>query len=425
MKLKNLLLAGLAVAAMTACSNGEEFVDNSIQPPTGEQASMRISFTTEALTRGVTDGGKNEGSTEESAITTATIVLDYVGSKRIIKNNLTLSGTPDAEKALLASTPKFDVTAGSGITIYVFINPSEALNSAIETTADLNTLTIGAQGLPLDGFLKADIAADNKFLMSGLLKGVTIIAGRDDNEETIEVSRVSAKLEEKTADTPFPLQNPTVEVKSNQETLAVAIIGHSYSNLVKDSYVLSQEASWRGDSPYLQPYSEGGYEWIDSDVTYCLENMVGGAWDGAKATATNVQYKGQVYFVNDGTSTPTGTFFVKTSYTDEGEVKTIYKTWDDMKADYNGLSATEGDAEYLKNNEIVKYEDGICYYEAPIQHVGGGCTIIRNNWYQLTVSKIDDLGWPGDTPPPPTEPTKLKVNAKILPWTIHINDIEL
>jgi hypothetical protein len=92
MKLRNLLLAGLAAAAITACSNGEEFVDNGIQAPTGEQASMRINFSTPAVTRAssVTPGGADEGSAEESAITTATIVLDYAGSKRIIKNNLTL-----------------------------------------------------------------------------------------------------------------------------------------------------------------------------------------------------------------------------------------------------------------------------------------------------------------------------------------------
>ena len=427
MKLRNLLLAGLAAAAITACSNGEEFVDNGIQAPTGELASMRINFSTPAVTRSssVTPGGADEGSAEESAITTATIVLDYAGSKRIIKNNLTLTGTADADKVLVASTPKFEVTAGSGITIYVFINPSEALNTAIESTADLNSLTIGNQALPLAGFLETGIAMENKFLMSGLKSGVTIIAGTDANEETIEVNRISAKLEETTGEEPFALEAPTVGVKNNEETLAVAIIGHSYSNLVKNSYVLSQTATWKGADPYLQPYSSGNYEWINSDVTYCLENKVGGAWNTAKGTATNVQYKGQVYYVKGSETTKAGTFFVKTSYTDNGEVKTIYKTWAAMKADYNGLSDTEGDADYLKANEIVKYVDGICYYEAPIQDVNEGCSIIRNNWYQLTVTKVDDLGWPGDVPPPPTSPTMLKVNAKIMPWTIHVNNIEL
>ena len=38
MKVKNLLLAGLAVAAMTACSNNDEIVENGIQT-TGEEAS--------------------------------------------------------------------------------------------------------------------------------------------------------------------------------------------------------------------------------------------------------------------------------------------------------------------------------------------------------------------------------------------------
>lgn len=44
MKVKNLLLAGLAVAAMTACSNDiDEIVDNGNQTPT-EEASMKLYF---------------------------------------------------------------------------------------------------------------------------------------------------------------------------------------------------------------------------------------------------------------------------------------------------------------------------------------------------------------------------------------------
>ena len=43
MKVKNLLLAGLAVAAMTACSNNDEIIDNGVQTTT-EEASMRINL---------------------------------------------------------------------------------------------------------------------------------------------------------------------------------------------------------------------------------------------------------------------------------------------------------------------------------------------------------------------------------------------
>ena len=206
-----------------------------------------------------------------------------------------------------------------------------------------------------------------------------------------------------------------------------------YSNLLKDSYVLSDDNSWTGENPYLQAY-KSGYKWITSPITYCLENKVGGDWNSAKETATNVHYKAQVYYASGDEKNPTytkaETFFVKTStsYDDQNnatEIQTIYKNWADMKADFSGLSETEGNAEYLKNNDIVKFVNGECYYEAPIQHATAGCSIIRNNWYKLTVTNVKDLGWPTDVPPTPKADTKLTVKANIEPWSININNIEL
>ena len=70
MKVRNLLLAGLAMTAMAACSNNDEFIDNSIQAPTGEQATMRINFAVPVSgnTRAANDGGADAGSKEESTI---------------------------------------------------------------------------------------------------------------------------------------------------------------------------------------------------------------------------------------------------------------------------------------------------------------------------------------------------------------------
>lgn len=440
MKVKNLLLAGLAIAAMTACSNDEDFVDNSIQTPTGEQASMRINFAIPAVTRAVNEGGKDEGKSNESAITTATIVLDYGANKIIVKDNLKLTGAADAtSKVIAASTPAFDVTAGSGITIYAFVNPSETLRqgiSAAKTAADFQALSVGEQSLPANGldYLATSVAKAENFLMSGSVGQITINAGESDNTATVTVNRVSAKLDEQTqAETAFELSGPTVSVKGNTEWLAVKFVGHSYSNLLKDSYVLPHDNSWTDAAPYLQAYKTG-YRWITSNITYCLENKVGGQWNAAKEKATNVHYKAQVYYASgdkeNPTYTPAETFFVKTSViVDDNnaptEIQTIYKTWADMKADFNGLSETEGDAEYLKNNDIVKYENGVCYYEAPIQHVTEGCSIIRNNWYKLTVTDVQDLGWPTEVPPTPKTDTKLTVKANIEPWSISINNIEL
>ena len=44
MKVKNVLLAGLAAVAMTACSNEDDFANKNNQNLTGEQAKMRLLF---------------------------------------------------------------------------------------------------------------------------------------------------------------------------------------------------------------------------------------------------------------------------------------------------------------------------------------------------------------------------------------------
>lgn len=442
MKIKNLLLASLAVAAMTACSNEEEFIDNGIQTPTGEQATMRVNFTSATgKSRAVSEEGKDAGSNEESAITTATIVLDYGGNKLIVKNNLTVTNdNPNANQEVVASTPAFSVAAGSNITIYAFVNPSDKLNAEInaaKNTEDFKALQIGAQALPGNGldYLASSIAKDDNFLMSGSKGDITITAGTDENKATINVDRVSAKLDERTdSEKNFKISESTYTVKGDKNWLVAKFVGHSYSNLVKDSYVLTNETNWTGAEPYLQVYKTD-YRWIAAGITYCLENKVGGDWtEETKAKATNVHYQAQVYYATGSEENPTleeaETFYVKVNpiYEDGNYVrdeKTIYKSWAEMRVDYNNLSETEGNAEYLAANGIIKYEDGLCYYEAAIQHAGQGCSIIRNNWYQLAVNSVKDLGWPTSTPPTPESDTKLTITANIQPWTIHKNEIDL
>lgn len=427
MKVRNLLLAGLAMTAMAACNNNDEFIDNSTQTA-GDNASIRISFlaSEENKSRSVAEDGTNPGNNDESEIKTATIVLDYNGTKRIVKENMTLNGSPDENNVRLASTDAFVVSAGTA-TIYAFINPTEALNAALSNGTDYNNLTVGKQAWKNLKYLSTTIASSGNFLMS-CDKGETveIKAGKEDNTAELVVSRVSAKLDEQTdANHAFELEKPTVTPKDGK-LVAIKITNHSYSNLTKDSYALPQKNSWTGDDLYFQPAAKGNFEWILTGITYCLENKVGLAYEDAKPTATNVHYKGQVYFYSEGTTDyePASTFFVKTFY--DGETKkTIYTSWEQMKNDFGNLPATEEEAGDLSQYEIVKYTNGICYYDAPIQHTGKNCTIIRNNWYKLTVTTINDLGWPSELPPTPSDPTKLIVTAKIQPWTIHNNNIGL
>lgn len=129
MKVKNLLLAGLAVAAMTACSNNDidEIVDNGVQTPT-EEASMKLYFNFANQTRanGDDSGDKVDGEEVEWNVSQSsiTVVLQYAnGGKKLVYDNLTpVTETADGSKKY--TTTPFIVDAGNDVTVYAFINPN-------------------------------------------------------------------------------------------------------------------------------------------------------------------------------------------------------------------------------------------------------------------------------------------------------------
>ena len=208
MKVKNLLLAGLAVAAMTACSNNDidEIVDNGTQPTTGEKASMKINFTfadSGTGTRTVTAGGTDAGEEFEWKAADITVVLNYDrGDKRIVTKNLKLEKEPaDNGKVAQYSTEQFEVDGSAGGTdIYAFVNPSDALIASL-STADLATLAVNKiASLPatLDYLTGTGLAAEsNSFLMTGTAMNQKLTYG-EVVTVPITVSRVVAKLDEMT-----------------------------------------------------------------------------------------------------------------------------------------------------------------------------------------------------------------------------------
>ena len=77
---------------------------------------------------------------------------------------------------------------------------------------------------------------------------------------------------------------------------------------------------------------------------------------------------------------------------------------------------------------IVAYEDGFCYYTIPIKHFEvaknneGHYGVVRNHWYELTVTSIAGFGEPGTGNPiiPEEEQLKdwaVKCNINILAWS--------
>lgn len=427
MKVRNLLLVGLAVAAMTACNNNDEFVDNNAQT-TGEKANMRINFTfanAGSETRGVTDGGTDAGETFEWNAANITVVLNYDrGTKRIVTKNLKLVKTP-AENGKVAqySTEQFQVDGSAGGTdIYAFVNPNDALVASL-STADLSTLAVNkVTTLPatLDYLTAAGLAAEsNKFLMTGKVTNQKLTYG-ETVTVPITVSRVVAKLDEMTsADEVFSISS-TSEL-SNKDAVTIKITKHSYSNLSDDSYALKASSSIA--SSYLQPYiaqgsaaSSTSYKWIVADDTYCYENF-------GNSTPTRVHYVGQVLFEGKPIATD---FYVWTRFEGATKVSTVYPDWASLQEVVTIPEDLKTDDQALKEGYGVKrYKSGLCYYEAEILHATEGASIIRNNWYKLSVKTISDLGTPDPVKEPEDKATNLIINTDVEPWTININSFDL
>lgn len=113
-----------------------------------------------------------------------------------------------------------------------------------------------------------------------------------------------------------------------------------------------------------------------------------------------------------------------------------------------GLDNTEMDANGNPKVGIKTYENGECYYIARIKHFNeltpwasgqtytdnatflGRYGVLRNNWYDLTVSKVSAPGYP-DVPVvnpvvPDDEDTKyINVEVKILDWAKRSQQVEL
>lgn len=422
MKVRNLLLAGLAAVAMTACSNNDEIVNNDNTQFTGEKANMRINFAFSdgTNTRSVTSDGTDAGDNIEWNAAKITVVLDY-GSieNRIIKPNLSLIKNPGENNGTAKyGTPEFEVAAGLNVKIYTFINPGDLV---IDETTNLESLKVGTQKLPNDGslaYIAGTVAKSDNFLMSGSTTE-TINPGTT-NRVSINVNRVAAKLDEKTdLSKDFELLDPNLV--SNVNKISIKLLGYSFSNLPDNSYVLPNVMC--GVDKYLQSYipqggtaTDASYRWTTEQITYCLENF-------GNANPTRVHYKGQVYL--DGKKA-NETFYIKATYNNDKKVLTLYKNWEALATAYEGLDNTKKDDDvYLKSIDVMKYNAGLCYYEAPIEDANEGNAVIRNNWYKLTVKSIKDLGTPTPSLPGPDQPSKLIIDTSIEPWTVHVNDYEL
>lgn len=413
MKVKNLLLAGLAVAAMTACSNNDEIVDNGIK--NDGTAFMQLSFefpSSRATT--VENETDDKGTDSEYNVQTVDVRLVYTDgsiknyAKSIDEFNVENSGQSLVLKAV-ETVPAGTIREASAV-----------LNKGILDLTGANWATTKVSSTETGlGYLAVTngIAAANNFLMSGkITESIEFVKGGTENV-VIPVSRVSAKLDEATAKKTHIIAANKDENAQISEEMEISLTHYSYGNLTKTSYLLADNSSSVIDEQtYFHKYASNNYEYKDinaEDVVYCMENA---ATDGLQNNSTFVLYKATVAF---GGVAPIAPFYV---YNNK-----VYKTLSELKAGNAAIGEAYNDetsqAEYLKMH-IYKYEDGLCYYMTEVDDSTDEHKVVRNTWYKLDVESIAKLGYP--TPEvPPTFDKDAYMNLKITinPWKVRFNKI--
>ena len=405
MKVRNLLLAGLAAVAMTACSNeNDETVDNG-QVQGTENALIQLGISYPVTTRAT-----EEGLTSEQTFETAKVIVN--GDIHTYEYKDFRIGENDNTLYLKDGIP---VSA-----IYVILNlQGEPTTPYASMTASANYVST------LDG-LTGYVAKPGAFLMSnekGEVKTVTVKAGEVATAR-INVERAAAKLVEQSKTTAFENITPGIYGKK----LNITLRQYSFVNLQQDTYVLANTTPI--ESNFFQAYDAAKATWdyvskdivgnvqestpdANSNITYCLENK--------DANNTRVVYEAVATW---GEETEAATFYV----TSENEV---YTSFESLAAKFgnmltaNGLTAESKAADFRAAGVPIKmYEDGKCYYTADIYtNTASNKTIVRNNVYKLNVSSITKLGEPTPTPTP--DPASLNIEVKVLPWTINLVDIIL
>lgn len=419
MKIKNLLLAGLAVAAMTACSNNDEIIDNGVQTPT-EEASMRINLKFANEGTRAASGDTDEGEDFERNSATVTAIIEYPNTnKKLVFKDLELVNDGNGNKY---TTEAFTVEAASGVKVYAIINSKD---QSIAANTNLAGLKVGVHTLPQSGlaYIAGTVAENNAFLMSGSVENINIVGGNDQNVAPITVTRVAAKLDQQTTlNTEFPITDTDYNVTG----VSVKLLEFSYSNLSSDSYVFGDnKASVEG---WLQPYQVAGtdpasdvYKWIKDGITYCLEN-------NNALNPTRIHYKGQVCINNEAL---TEDFYIRAIKFDNVTTYRLFKSWNELTEYYgdDAIAALDNtNRETLRKYGIMRYIGGICYYEADITTeypAPAVVSVLRNNWYQLTVSKIGKIGLPTPAQEPTPDETMLTITSTVKPWTIQVIDLEL
>lgn len=412
MKVKNLLLAGLAVAAMTACSNDIEGVDNSIQ--NDGTAFMQLSFDFPKTRATVTDENDSQGTSDEYNVKTVDVRLVYDGGKiqDISKKIEDFKVENNGQTLTLKNTEV--VPEGTVLEACAVINKGDVNISGNNwTSTKIETTDTGL------GYLANGIAAKESFLMTGKNTSTTTFTKGLTSNVTISVSRVSAKLDEVSKTTSYTIAENKDDDAKIDKKMEISLEEYSYGNLTQKTYLLADNSkSIIDDQSYINSYGtdKKGYDFRainTEDVVYCMENA---STNGLTGNSTYVLYRASVKIDGIQPATP---FYVWN--------KNIYMSFAELKAAYPTLTENFDDEtsqeDFLAKN-VYKYENGECFYMTAIDDATDEHKVVRNTWYKLDVQGIAKLGFPTpEVPPTFDKEAYMDLVITITPWKVKFNAI--
>lgn len=431
MNFKTLMLAGLAMSMLAACSQNDELANG-----TGEGGDVYMSLSIEMPNTGMSSrvidesGEKNEGTTEEQKVTNL-LLLVYQENGTLECNELFSADhlTPNAPKADVNKATTYTLKEPVSVTtgkkkVVVIVNPSEKFKNGVALTKMREMETLEADDV------KA-ISTNNKFMMTNAnptanqdnngtdltkeknpmndgdfyLDGSVAleVTGSHTKENpasvTIPVERVVAKIEDVTTtyeitvkegnkvESPTAIGNPGDIVTFNKVALIngnkkfypikkIRQQGDNTNDYVVDPNFVDQTENTKNDF-YANTFNAASFENTNDlikdlktdnrAVFYTLENTM--IKDEQKNGYTTGLYYQATYQLKDGKKGDNIYSYGGNLYTFD-QLKGAAKS---LGINWNESWADEttGIDDFAKVG-IKKYEKGICYYTYWIRHIDNG-----------------------------------------------------
>lgn len=430
MKLRSLFLASIAALAMASCSNNEDEVIDKGSINAEKNAFMQFGFSygNSTNTRAAED---ETGLDAEQKFENALLVVAYNNEeantmvKTIARADFAPMEDPATDGKYYQSLP-FNVTAGE-VNAYVILNPTEAMSTALNAFNDKNAnpATVEAKLKELQIAAIADATTDSKFVMYGKTLNRTL-ADKSTTAVTVEVDRIVAKMREISAKTEFESDKSATGATLNKKA-TIKLTDYAFTNLTDKSNLVYQNdnkvSSFITTSLYDGSTVNTGYVFnemgkpaLDKQINYCFENYNIEDPAGSGKNITSVIYKATIVVegVNDQDQTKNVYIYNNTIY-DYGQLKAAYEG-------SLGLADNASIADFAKLT-IRKYAAGVCYYRKAIVTTNEGNIIKRNNAYLLEVATVSKIGFP--EPTPFDDPTMMRLNLTVKPWTVNENAFDL